>query len=115
MKNVSKAMIMSAGVGSRLDPLTKFVPKPLVPLANKPVMDILFEKLCSIGINDVICNTYYLADEIINRYSENKIGINFNYIKEESEEIRKWVLLSAKELHLMTFFWYLSILRLHQT
>ena len=84
MKNVSKAMIMSAGVGSRLDPLTKFVPKPLVPVANKPVMDILFEKLCSIGINDVICNTYYLADEIINRYSENKIGINFNYIKEET-------------------------------
>ena len=40
---MKKAMIMSAGVGSRLDPLTRNLPKPLVPIANKPVMDILFE------------------------------------------------------------------------
>ena len=84
MSNVTKAMIMSAGVGSRLDPLTKLVPKPLVPIANKPVMDILFEKLFSIGIKDVICNTYYLADQIIDRYSNNNLGINFNYIKEKT-------------------------------
>lgn len=84
MSNVTKAMIMSAGVGSRLEPLTKLVPKPLVPIANKPVMDILFEKLSSIGINDVICNTYYLAEQIIERYTDNNIGINFNYIKEET-------------------------------
>ena len=41
MSSDIKAMVMSAGVGSRLDPLTKAVPKPLVPIANKPVMDIL--------------------------------------------------------------------------
>ncbi len=81
---IVKAMIMSAGVGSRLDPLTKLVPKPLVPIANKPVMDILFEKLSAIGIKDVICNTYYLADKIIERYTNNDLGINFNYIKEET-------------------------------
>ncbi len=84
MSNVTKAMIMSAGVGSRLEPLTKLVPKPLVPIANKPVMDILFEKLYSIGIKDVICNTYYLADKIIERYTYNTIGINFNYIQEKT-------------------------------
>ena len=84
MSGMIKAMVMSAGVGSRLDPLTKFIPKPLVPVANRPVMDILFEKLNAIGINDVICNTYYLADEIINRYKHNNLGINFNYIKESS-------------------------------
>lgn len=82
--NVTKAMIMAAGVGSRLDPLTQFVPKPLVPIANKPVMDILFENLLSIGIKDVIANTYYLSEQIIDRYSNNKSGINFNYIKEET-------------------------------
>ena len=49
-----KAMIMAAGVGSRLEPLTKLVPKPLVPIANKPVMDILFENVSEIGIKDVI-------------------------------------------------------------
>lgn len=79
-----KAMIMSAGVGSRLEPLTKFVPKPLVPIGNRPVMDILFENLVSIGVRDVICNTYYLADKIVERYKNNNLGINFNYIKEET-------------------------------
>lgn len=82
MKKVTKAMVMSAGVGSRLDPLTREVPKPLVPVMNRPVMDILFESLCSIGITDVICNTYYLADQIIERYTTNNKWVNFNYIKE---------------------------------
>lgn len=77
-----KAMVMSAGVGSRLDPLTREIPKPLIPIANKPVMDILFENLVKIGVKDVICNTYYLADKIIKRYQNNNLGINFNYIKE---------------------------------
>lgn len=84
MSESIKAMIMSAGMGSRLEPLTLSVPKPLVPIANKPIMDILFENLASIGIKDVICNTYYLAEQIIQRYNKNKIGINFNYIQEET-------------------------------
>ena len=79
-----KAMIMAAGVGSRLDPITQFVPKPLVRVANRPVMDILLEKLSKIGVNSVIANTYYLADKIIERYSSAPFGINFNYIKEDT-------------------------------
>ena len=84
MKNDLKAMIMAAGVGSRLDPLTQLVPKPLVPIANKPVMDILLEYLAKIGVRSVISNTHYLADQIIERYSNNNFGINFNYIKEDT-------------------------------
>lgn len=81
---VRKAMVMSAGMGSRLEPLTLAVPKPLIPVANRPVMDILFERLKNVNITDVICNTYYLAEQIINRYKTNSIGINFNYIEEET-------------------------------
>ena len=81
---VKKAMIMAAGVGSRLEPLTLSVPKPLIPIANKPVMDILLENLKNTGITDVIANTYYLADQIIERYKNNNLGINFNYIKEDT-------------------------------
>ena len=81
---VTKAMVMSAGLGSRLEPLTLLVPKPLVPIANRPVMDILFENLAEIGIKDVICNTYYLSEQIINRYKKNDLGINFNYITEDN-------------------------------
>ncbi len=84
MKNVTKAMIMAAGVGSRLDPLTKDTPKPLVPILNRPVMDILLNSLSKIGVNSVIANTYYLADKIIDRYKNNNFGIDFNYIKEST-------------------------------
>ena len=80
---VKKAMVMAAGVGSRLDPLTKDTPKPLVPVANKPVMDILFERLKEIGIKDVIANTHYLSDKIIEHYEADSLGMNFNYVKEE--------------------------------
>ena len=79
-----KAMVMSAGVGSRLDPLTKSVPKPLVPICNKPVMDILLENLRTIGVKDVVANTFYLAEQIVARYVINDLGINFIYITEET-------------------------------
>lgn len=80
---VTKAMIMAAGVGSRLDPLTQDVPKPLVPIANRPIMDILLERLLEIGIKDVVANTHYKAEQIIERYKDSQMGINFNYIHEK--------------------------------
>lgn len=79
-----KAMIMAAGVGSRLDPLTKSVPKPLVPVANRPVMDILVDNLKSIGVKDIVSNTHYLAEKIINRYENINFGVNFKFIKEDT-------------------------------
>lgn len=80
---VKKAMIMAAGVGSRLDPLTQDVPKPLVPIANRPVMDILIERLLEIDVKDVIANTHYKAEQIIQRYKNNDLEINFSHIHEE--------------------------------
>lgn len=76
-------MVMAAGVGSRLDPLTQDIPKPLVPIANRPVMDILLERLSEIAITDVIANTYYLSEKIVKHYQENNSSINFNYVREE--------------------------------
>ncbi len=80
---IKKAMIMAAGVGSRLEPLSSIVPKPLVPLANIPTMDILMKHLFSFGIKDVVANTYHRADDIINHYAKNSLGINFKAVKEE--------------------------------
>lgn len=77
-------MIMSAGIGTRLEPLTLSVPKPLIPLANIPVMDFSLINLSNNGIKDVVANLYYLSDQIIERYSGKKLyGVNFNYIKED--------------------------------
>ena len=62
MKTKMKAMVMAAGMGSRLEPLTLLFPKPLIPVMNRPLMDIIFSHLHSIGVKDIISNTYYLAD-----------------------------------------------------
>ena len=59
-----KAMILAAGVGSRLDPLTRNVPKPLAPVANAPVMEHLVHLLVRHGFGDIIANTHYLGDKI---------------------------------------------------
>ena len=78
-------MVMAAGVGSRLDPLTQKIPKPLVPVLNKPVMDILLQKLKDYGIEKVIANTHYLAQQIQTRYSKNSpVNIQFEYIHEDT-------------------------------
>ena len=80
---ISKAMIMAAGVGSRLDPLTQTIPKPLIPMANKPIMELILNHLKDFGVKEVIANTHYLADKIHERFEDNKLGIDFNYLYEE--------------------------------
>lgn len=59
-----KAMILAAGVGSRLDPLTRSVPKPMAPIVNKPVMEHIVHLLAKHGFDEVICNTHHLAAHI---------------------------------------------------
>lgn len=80
---INKAMIMSAGVGSRLDPLTRNVPKPLVPIANIPAMDILLGHLIKNGINKFVANTHYIAEQIHERYSNSDLDMHFEYVYEK--------------------------------
>lgn len=79
---LEKAMIMAAGVGSRLGALSDMLPKPLVPLANKPAMDIIIEHLASFGIDKVIANTHYKSD-FMAKYYEN----NHNVILKNEDEL----------------------------
>lgn len=80
---IKKAMIMAAGAGTRLNPLTQALPKPMIPVANLPVLEYILKHLQTFGINDVIANTHHIADAIHNAYGgENHLGINFKYIYE---------------------------------
>lgn len=76
-------MIMAAGAGTRLSPLTQQAPKPMVPVVNTPILEFILQHLQDSGINDVIANTHYLAESIQNAYGgENHLGINFQYVYE---------------------------------
>jgi mannose-1-phosphate guanylyltransferase/phosphomannomutase len=59
-----KAVVMAGGEGSRLRPLTSSRPKPLAPVANKPVMHHIVDLLRRHGITYIVATLHYLADEI---------------------------------------------------
>ncbi len=77
-------MIMAAGAGTRLIPLTSKIPKPMVPVLNIPIIELILRHLQKCGINDIVANTHYCAETIHESFSENKLGINFNYVYEEA-------------------------------
>lgn len=79
-----KAMILAAGVGSRLDPLTRAVPKPMVPVVNRPVLEHLVELLVRHGSSHVVMNTHYLAEQIEAHFGDgHAYGTRILYSREE--------------------------------
>ena len=66
-----KAMIFAAGLGTRLKPLTDTLPKALVPLAGKTLLQWQIEKLKAAGITDIVINIHHFPDMIINYLKDN--------------------------------------------
>lgn len=66
-----KAMIFAAGLGTRLKPLTDTLPKALVPLAGKTLLQWQIEKLKAAGITDIVVNIHHFPDMIINYLKDN--------------------------------------------
>ncbi|MFW5985920.1 MAG: nucleotidyltransferase family protein, partial [Halanaerobiales bacterium] len=79
-----KAVIMAGGMGSRLRPLTCDLPKPMVPVLNRPVMEHIIKLLKRQGIIDIAVTTFYLP-QIIEDYFEDggRWGVNLHYYIEE--------------------------------
>lgn len=79
-----KAMIMAAGVGSRLMPLTMNIPKPMIPMGNRPLMENTVQLLAEHGFNELIANLYYHASVITDYFSRLDLpGISLNFSVED--------------------------------
>ena len=63
-KKITTAVLLSAGFGTRLRPITDTTPKCLVPINGKPLLQIWLEQLSAIGITEFIINSHYLADKV---------------------------------------------------
>jgi len=59
------AMVLAAGLGLRMRPLTETMPKPLVPVAGRPLLDHVLDRLGEAGVTKAVVNVHYLPDQII--------------------------------------------------
>lgn len=80
-------MIFAAGLGTRLKPLTDHMPKALVPVAGKPMLEHVIGKLKSAGFDEIVINVHHFAHQIIDFLkAKDNFGIQI-WISDESEEL----------------------------
>jgi len=81
---IKKAMILAAGFGQRMLPLTEKTPKPLIKVGPKNLLERSIELLIKIGINEIIINTHHLSKEIDNFLKNKNYQISISTVKEEA-------------------------------
>lgn len=82
----STAMIMAAGLGTRMRPLTDHVPKPLIAVAGAPLLDHVLARLRSAGVKKAVVNVHYLPDTIRKHLEHHHSGIEIA-ISDESDRL----------------------------
>ena len=79
-----KTLILAAGEGTRLHPLTVDMPKPMVPINNRPLLEITIDQLCRQGLTELIINLHHRPKAIIDHFGHGAtFGVNITYSYEE--------------------------------
>lgn len=83
---IDKAFILAAGLGKRLRPYTDTMPKPMVPINNRPIIDYAVEDLANHGVNQIVVNTSYCAGVIHDHFvGDSKAEIILSHEEERLE------------------------------
>lgn len=82
MTKITQAMILAAGKGTRMRPLTLHTPKPLVTVADKPLIVWHIERLRDAGITDIVINVGYLGQKLIDALAKMSLGVNLHISNE---------------------------------
>lgn len=78
------AVVMAGGLGTRLHPLTEDLPKPMLPVGDRPLMEHILRQLSEAGIRQVNVTTHYLAKKITDYFGDGQLfGVELKYIPEE--------------------------------
>ena len=76
-----KAIILAAGMGTRLRPITMFVPKCLVPVNSKPILERQLDALLLTGIREVVLVVGHMAQLLADKYGTSYGGMNIHYVE----------------------------------
>ena len=99
-----QAVIMAGGEGSRLRPLTSNLPKPMLPIANRPMMEHIVLLLKQHGITDIVATVQFLASLIRNYFGDGSdLGVSMSYANEEVPLGTAGSVLGARDLLSGTF------------
>ena len=82
---IKKAMVLCAGFGRRLQPLTINCPKPLLKIGNETLLSNTLKFLEKSGIEHAIINVHYLSDQIISYINKNKFNLKISLVEEKNE------------------------------
>jgi MurNAc alpha-1-phosphate uridylyltransferase len=74
VKKIKTTMLLAAGYGTRLKPLTDRTPKPLVPVAGRPMIEYALDKLRAYGIGQIVINVSHLKEQLTDYLAGQKIG-----------------------------------------
>ena len=83
MRKINTALVLCAGFGKRLSPLTDKTPKPLLKINNITLLENTLDLIKSLGIKKVLLNTFYLNKQIEDFISNKRFGLNIKIIKEK--------------------------------
>ena len=79
-----RAVIMAGGLGTRLRPLTEDLPKPMLTVGGKPLMELVIEQLRQVGIRRVNVTTHYKPEKISDHFGDgSSFGVELNYVNED--------------------------------
>ena len=79
-----RAVIMAGGLGTRLRPLTEALPKPMLPVGGRPLMERMVQQLQEAGVRKVDVSTHYKADKIVEHFGDGRaLGVELTYLKED--------------------------------
>src|SRR5438874_9711302 len=83
MPQIKQAFVLGAGLGTRLRPLTDELPKPLIPIFQKPLITFALDHLIDIGIDKIFINTHRLPEKYAEAFPENRYGrLTLHFVNE---------------------------------
>jgi NDP-sugar pyrophosphorylase family protein len=95
---MNKAIVLCGGKGTRLRPYTYSIPKPMLPLGRRPILEFVVNNLKANGFDDILFTVGYLKESIMDYFRDgSEFGVSIDYMVEEDELNTAGSILAAKE------------------